>query len=55
MSNKPEVIYDAEHKIWSGKLKRGYFSPNLSVGEIIFHEMRRHTTLIAQVGPTPSE
>lgn len=55
MSNKPEVNYDAEHKIWSGKFKRGYFSHNLSVGEIIFHEMRHATTLIAQVAPTPSE
>ncbi|EDW76594.2 uncharacterized protein Dwil_GK15543 [Drosophila willistoni] len=53
MSFVPENTYDPESKIWSGPLsQKNYFSPDLSVGEIIFNEMRRHPQLIAQVSDT---
>lgn len=53
MSYKPEVYYNEEHKTWSGKPYRRIFAADLSVGEIIFHEMRRHQNLIAQVCNRP--
>ncbi|EDW16082.1 luciferin 4-monooxygenase [Drosophila mojavensis] len=46
---KPEITYDAEHKVWGAENARDYFAPDLSIGEIIFHEMRRHPQLIAQI------
>lgn len=49
MQFKPEITYNAEHKVWCAKDERDYFAPDLSIGEIIFHEMRRHPQLIAQV------
>ncbi|EDW59289.1 luciferin 4-monooxygenase [Drosophila virilis] len=44
--------YDAERKIWSGKDESDYYAADLSIGEIIFHEMRRHPKLIAQISDT---
>ncbi|XP_001360047.2 luciferin 4-monooxygenase-like [Drosophila pseudoobscura] len=44
--------YDADLKIWSGSEIEEYFAPDLSIGEIIFHEMRRHPKLIAQISTT---
>ncbi|XP_030374440.1 4-coumarate--CoA ligase 1-like isoform X1 [Scaptodrosophila lebanonensis] len=52
MSYQPETSYDAEHKIWSGPVERFHFAPDLSIGEIIFHEMRRHPKQVAQVSAT---
>ncbi|XP_033149872.1 4-coumarate--CoA ligase 1-like [Drosophila busckii] len=52
MHNNHEITYDAENKIWSSNEERDYFSPDLSIGQIIFHEMRRHPKLIAQISPT---
>ncbi|XP_023179030.2 4-coumarate--CoA ligase 1-like [Drosophila hydei] len=52
MPYKPENTYDADRKIWSGQDERDYFAPDLSIGEIIFHEMRRHPKLIAQISDT---
>lgn len=49
MPFRPESSYDEENRIWSGQPSRDYFSPDLSIGEIIFHEMRRHPKQIAQV------
>ncbi|EDW16083.1 4-coumarate--CoA ligase 1 [Drosophila mojavensis] len=52
MPYKPENTYDADRRIWSGQEERHYFAPELSIGEIIFHEMRRHPKLIAQISVT---
>ncbi|KRF78968.1 uncharacterized protein Dvir_GJ10987, isoform B [Drosophila virilis] len=49
MSYKPESSYDSGRRIWSGQNDRAYFSPDQSIGAIIFHEMRRHPKLIAQI------
>jgi len=45
----PEVNYNPDLKVWSGVDEEPIFSPNLSLGEITFNEMRRHPQLIAQV------
>ncbi|ALC46937.1 maker215 [Drosophila busckii] len=52
MPFKPDSSYDAQNKIWSGPETQDYFASDLSIGQIIFHEMRRHPKLIAQVSPT---
>ncbi|XP_034489226.1 probable 4-coumarate--CoA ligase 3 [Drosophila innubila] len=52
MQYTPEIYYNADQKIWSGKEQPAYFSTNLSIGEIIFHEMQRHPKLIAQISDT---
>ncbi|XP_051863786.1 luciferin 4-monooxygenase-like [Drosophila albomicans] len=49
MKFKPETTYNAEEKIWYGHPKRSYFGEDLSIGEIIFREMKRHPKLIAQI------
>jgi len=49
MKYLPEISYNADLKIWSGTERPAYFSSDLSIGEIIFHEMKRHPNLIAQV------
>ncbi|KAH8413758.1 hypothetical protein KR222_007589, partial [Zaprionus bogoriensis] len=49
MPYKPGISFDSEHGVWSSKSSRGFFVPELSLGEIIFNEMRRHQKLIAQV------
>jgi len=49
MPYRPASYYDADRKIWSGDQLEYYFDPHLSIGEIIFNEMRRHPQLIAQV------
>ncbi|XP_044314866.1 4-coumarate--CoA ligase 1-like [Drosophila rhopaloa] len=52
MPYRPASFYDADLKVWSsGKLEH-YFDPHLSIGEIIFEEMRRHPQLIAQISAT---
>uniref|UniRef100_A0A6P4E6J9 Luciferin 4-monooxygenase-like n=1 Tax=Drosophila rhopaloa TaxID=1041015 RepID=A0A6P4E6J9_DRORH len=48
----PASSYDADHKIWIGDQVKHYFDPHLSIGEIIFQEMRRHPQLIAQISAT---
>ncbi|KAH8374863.1 hypothetical protein KR200_007804, partial [Drosophila serrata] len=52
MPYTPVNSYDADLKIWSGEPVEHYFDPHLSIGEIIFHEMRRHPKLIAQISAT---
>ncbi|KAH8369096.1 hypothetical protein KR009_000831, partial [Drosophila setifemur] len=52
MPYSPEISYDADLKIWSAGPVVHYFDPHLSIGQIIFHEMRRHPQLIAQISPT---
>ncbi|KAH8273179.1 hypothetical protein KR018_011458, partial [Drosophila ironensis] len=52
MPYRPVNFYDADSKIWSGDQVTHYFDPHLSIGQIIFHEMRRHPELIAQISPT---
>ncbi|EDW93556.1 luciferin 4-monooxygenase [Drosophila yakuba] len=47
-----EVNYDENLKIWSGRETRSSFSPDLSIGEIIFREMECHPKLIAQISIT---
>jgi len=49
MPFKPEVTYNPDLKVWSGEDEDYKFNPKLSIGEIIFDEMRRHPQLIAQV------
>nr|XP_017007219.2 LOW QUALITY PROTEIN: luciferin 4-monooxygenase-like [Drosophila takahashii] len=44
--------YDEDQKIWSGEEATRYFDPHLSIGEIIFQEMRRHPQLVAQISAT---
>ncbi|EDW38562.1 GL11949 [Drosophila persimilis] len=48
MPYAPANSYEGDLKIWSGSEIEEYFAPDLSIGEIIFHEMRRHPKLIAQ-------
>ncbi|KAH8420865.1 hypothetical protein KR222_006964, partial [Zaprionus bogoriensis] len=52
MPFRPEITYDAEHKVWSSDPVEDYFAPHLSIGQIIFHEMRRHPKLVAQISDT---
>ncbi|KAH8374862.1 hypothetical protein KR200_007803, partial [Drosophila serrata] len=52
MPYSPVNFYDDDLKIWSGDPVEHYFDPHLSIGEIIFHEMRRHPKLIAQISAT---
>ncbi|EDV94911.1 4-coumarate--CoA ligase 1 [Drosophila grimshawi] len=52
MPYNTESNYNAEDKIWCGPQSSNYFAPDLSIGEIIFHEMRRHPKLIAQISDT---
>ncbi|XP_017060824.1 4-coumarate--CoA ligase 1-like [Drosophila ficusphila] len=52
MRFRPSSSYNADRKIWSGGKKDLYFDPQLSIGQIIFHEMRRHPQLIAQISAT---
>ncbi|EDV94910.1 GH15741 [Drosophila grimshawi] len=52
MPYNTESNYNAEDKIWSGPQCSNYFAPDISIGEIIFHEMRRHPKLIAQISDT---
>ncbi|KAH8364634.1 hypothetical protein KR084_009319 [Drosophila pseudotakahashii] len=49
---KTKSTYDDKLKIWSGGEKRSLFSPDLSIGEIIFRQMQRHPKLIAQISVT---
>jgi len=50
MPYTPANSYDGDQKIWLGEPVTKYFDPHLSIGEIIFQEMRRHPQLVAQVG-----
>ncbi|XP_062142773.1 uncharacterized protein LOC133850652 [Drosophila sulfurigaster albostrigata] len=52
MKYTPEISYNADEKVWIGKNPPAYFSPDLSVGQVIFHEMKRHPKLIAQISVT---
>ncbi|KAH8250226.1 hypothetical protein KR026_008561, partial [Drosophila bipectinata] len=52
MPFQPAISYDSDLKVWSGDQVTHYFDPHLSIGEIIFHEMRRHPKLIAQISAT---
>ncbi|KAH8256304.1 hypothetical protein KR032_000400, partial [Drosophila birchii] len=52
MPYRPANFYDADLKIWRGDRLKHYFDPHLSIGEIIFQEMRRHPQLIAQISAT---
>ncbi|KAH8292369.1 hypothetical protein KR054_009002, partial [Drosophila jambulina] len=52
MPYRPVSFYDADLKIWRGDQVKLYFDPHLSIGEIIFEEMRRHPQLIAQISAT---
>ncbi|KAH8330568.1 hypothetical protein KR067_005171, partial [Drosophila pandora] len=52
MDFKPVNFYDPSTKIWRGDEVKNYFNDRLSVGQIIFHEMRRHPQLIAQISAT---
>ncbi|KAH8292367.1 hypothetical protein KR054_009000 [Drosophila jambulina] len=52
MPYTPVNSYDGDLKIWSGEPMSYYFDPHLSIGEIIFQEMRRHPQLIAQISAT---
>ncbi|XP_068155323.1 luciferin 4-monooxygenase-like [Drosophila tropicalis] len=52
MHFKPATSYDADNKVWSGPAEAFYFAPDLSIGEIIYEEMRRHPKLIAQISDT---
>lgn len=49
MIYQPQVSYNPDQKVWIGDDEAPYFSPDLSLGEITFNEMRRHPQLIAQV------
>jgi len=46
---KTKSTYDNKLKVWSGGEKRSLFSPNLSIGEIIYRQMEQHPKLLAQV------
>lgn len=46
---KTRNTYDENLKIWSGGEKRSLFSPDWSIGEIIFQQMERNAMLTAQV------
>ncbi|KAH8417972.1 hypothetical protein KR222_009686, partial [Zaprionus bogoriensis] len=52
MPFKPEISYDPVNKIWTGALETDHFAPDLSIGEIIFREMRRHPKQVAQISVT---
>ncbi|KAH8268440.1 hypothetical protein KR026_007106, partial [Drosophila bipectinata] len=52
MDFTPANYYDSNTKIWRGDQMKSYFDPRLSIGQIIFHEMRRHPQLIAQISAT---
>ncbi|KAH8310712.1 hypothetical protein KR044_002699, partial [Drosophila immigrans] len=52
MEFKPEISYDPVGKIWSSLDDHDHFDPELSIGEIIYHEMRRHPKQIAQISAT---
>ncbi|KAH8376667.1 hypothetical protein KR093_000704 [Drosophila rubida] len=49
MKYMPEINYNSDEKIWSGVEPPAYFAEDLSIGEVIFHEMQRHPKLIAQI------
>lgn len=49
MDFTPVNYYDPSTKIWRGDQMTSYFDERLSIGQIIYHEMRRHPQLIAQV------
>ncbi|KAH8272005.1 hypothetical protein KR044_013123 [Drosophila immigrans] len=49
MKYNPEINYNSDDKIWSGQEPPAYFSKDLSISEVIFHEMKRHPKLIAQI------
>lgn len=49
MEFKPKISYDFVEKIWTSLDESDHFDPDLSIGEIIYHEMRRHPKGIAQV------
>ncbi|EDX09357.1 4-coumarate--CoA ligase 1 [Drosophila simulans] len=49
---KTRNTYDENLKIWSGGEKRSLFSPDLSIGEIIFQQMERNPMLTAQISVT---
>ncbi|XP_060664592.1 uncharacterized protein LOC132797099 [Drosophila nasuta] len=52
MKYTPEISYNSDEKVWIGKKPPTYFSPDLSVGQVIFHEMKRHPKLVAQISVT---
>ncbi|XP_016960425.1 luciferin 4-monooxygenase [Drosophila biarmipes] len=52
MPYTPVNSYDSDQKIWIGEPAVKYFDSDMSIGEIIFREMRRHPQLIAQISAT---
>ncbi|XP_034487818.1 luciferin 4-monooxygenase-like [Drosophila innubila] len=52
MEFKPKISYDPVEKIWTSLDEYNHFDPNLSIGEIIYHEMQRHPKQIAQISAT---
>ncbi|KAH8403191.1 hypothetical protein KR222_006684, partial [Zaprionus bogoriensis] len=52
MKYLPQINYNPDEKVWSGMDEAPIFSPDLSLGEITFNEMRRHPQLIAQISAT---
>ncbi|KAL7729980.1 hypothetical protein ACLKA6_009278 [Drosophila palustris] len=52
MAFKPKISYDPVEKIWTSLDEHDHFDPDLSIGEIIFYEMRRHPKQIAQISAT---
>ncbi|ALC43302.1 CG5568 [Drosophila busckii] len=52
MPFRPANSYDADNKVWSGARQKLHFAADLSIGQIIFQEMRRHPNLVAQISPT---
>ncbi|XP_017032451.1 uncharacterized protein [Drosophila kikkawai] len=52
MPYTPVNSYDGDLKIWSGESVSHYFDPHLSIGQIIFQEMRRHPQLVGQISAT---
>ncbi|KAH8273181.1 hypothetical protein KR018_011460 [Drosophila ironensis] len=52
MPYAPTNSYNGDLRIWCGDQVKHYFDPNLSIGEVIFNEMRRHPQLIAQISAT---
>uniref|UniRef100_A0A6P4FDT3 Uncharacterized protein LOC108047832 n=1 Tax=Drosophila rhopaloa TaxID=1041015 RepID=A0A6P4FDT3_DRORH len=49
MAFQPKTDYDAVEKMWSSEREKPQFGESLSIGEIIFQEMRRHPKGIAQI------
>ncbi|XP_017070641.1 uncharacterized protein LOC108107590 isoform X2 [Drosophila eugracilis] len=49
---KTKNTYDDNLKVWSGGEGRSLFSPDLSIGEIIFRQMELHPNLTAQISVT---